>query len=115
MKKALFIGAVVIISLLIIYAIVCVTVTSTSHFENEQLLNVTHLYSDGTSADGVYGMSYIIDNDTDVVYFLIRGSYYASMTPKLKTDGTPMTATELGLQREDANDDKEEHTVECFR
>lgn len=40
---------------------------------------------------------YMIDKESDVVYLCYRGTYGIGITPRLHSDGTPYTATEMNL------------------
>lgn len=47
-----------------------------------------------------HGYKYLVDRRTGVVYLSYEGAKYYGMTVMLNTDGTPVTADQLGIEYE---------------
>lgn len=47
---------------------------------------------------GLPGYSYIVDKNTGVVYLYYSGAQRAGLTVMVNTDGTPITADQLGIE-----------------
>ena len=54
-----------------------------------------NIYETGT---GFPGYSYIVDKNTGVVYLYYSGAQRAGLTVMVNTDGTPITADQLGIE-----------------
>ena len=70
--------------------------------ENSRTIEVVHNGQTDkyTSYGSDSGYSYIVDNETGIVYLIYRGTYGVGLTPRVHEDGRPYTAEEMGLKVE---------------
>ena len=54
-----------------------------------------------TSFGSDSGYSYLVDNETGIVYLIYRGTYGVGLTPRIHEDGRPYTTEEMGLKVEE--------------
>lgn len=71
--------------------------------ENSREIEVVHNGQTDkyTSYGSDSGYSYLVDNETGIVYLIYRGTYGIGLTPRLHEDGSPYTAEEMGLKVEE--------------
>lgn len=70
--------------------------------ENSREIEVVHNGQTDkyTSYGSDSGYSYLVDDETGIVYLIYRGAYGVGLTPRIHEDGSPYTAEEMGLKVE---------------
>lgn len=68
--------------------------------ENSREIEVVHNGQTDkyTSYGSDSGYSYLVDNETGIVYLIYRGTYGVGLAPRIHEDGRPYTAEEMGLK-----------------